>query len=47
MKFQAVDIDYLTWKEHMFLLAVKIMKGAEKVQGEVLLSEENQMFFTK
>ena len=46
MKFQAVDIDYLIWKEHMFLLAVKIMPGAEKVQGEVLLSEENQLFFT-
>ena len=30
----------------MFLLAVKIMPGAEKVQGEVLLSEENQLFFT-
>ena len=46
MKFQAVDINYLIWKEHMFLLAVKIMPGAEKVQGEVLLSEENQLFFT-
>ena len=46
MKFQAVGIDYLIQKEHMFLLAVKIMPGAEKVQGEVLLSEENQLFFT-
>ena len=46
MKFQAVGIDYLIQKEHMFLLAVKIMPGAEKVQGEVLLSEDNQLFFT-
>ena len=46
MKFQAVGIDYLIQKEHMFLLAVKIMPGAEKIQGEVLLSEENQLFFT-
>ena len=29
----------------MFLLAVKIMPGAEKVQGEVLRSEETQFFF--
>ena len=28
----------------MFLLAVKIMPGAEKVQGEVLRSEETQFF---
>ena len=42
MKFQAVDIDYLTWKEHMFLPAVRVIPGAEKVRVEVLHAEENQ-----
>ena len=45
MKFQAVDIDYLIFKEHMFLLAVKIMPCVENLLGELLFPEEKQVSY--